>query len=106
VDGTLGSAVAGLRGCKVQPRAMTPRPVWNPDLDLPEDFPAQWAPVPDNQEFDNGFKAQWARFLTHVYRREAHPYDLVQGARGVQLAQLAHESARTGRRVAVPPLEL
>jgi predicted dehydrogenase len=106
VDGTLGSAVAGLRGCKVQPRAMTPRPVWNPDLDVPEDFPAQWAPVPDNQEFDNGFKAQWARFLTHVYRRAPHPYDLLEGARGVQLARLAKESARTGRRVAVPPLEL
>jgi predicted dehydrogenase len=106
VDGTLGSAVAGLCGCKVQPRAMTPRPVWNPDLDVPEDFPAQWAPVPDNQEYDNGFKAQWEQFLAHVYRREPYPYDLVEGARGVQLAQLAQESTRTGRRVPVPPLEI
>jgi predicted dehydrogenase len=106
VDGTLGSAVAGLRGCKVQPRAMTPRPVWNPDLDVPEDFPAQWASVPDNEEFDNGFKAQWEQFLTHVYRRDPYPHDLLEGARGVQLAQLARESARTGRRLPVPPLEL
>ena len=106
VDGTLGSAVAGLRGCRIQSRAMTPRPVWNPDLEVPEDFPAQWAPVPDNEVFDNGFKAQWEQFLTHVYGRTPYPYDLLDGARGVQLAHLARESERTGRRVAVPVLEL
>jgi predicted dehydrogenase len=106
VDGTLGSAVAGLRECRVQSRAMTPRPVWNPDLATPEDFPAQWAVVPDNAEFDNGFKAQWELFLTHVYRGTPFRYDLLAGARGVQLAELAVESSRTGRRVGVPPLEV
>jgi predicted dehydrogenase len=106
VDGTLGSAVAGLRGCVVQHRAATPRPVWNPDLEQPEDFLAQWAPVPDNALFDNGFKAQWEQYLTHVHRREPYPYDLLDGARGVQLASLANESAREGRRIAVPPLRL
>jgi predicted dehydrogenase len=106
VDGTHGSAVAGLRGCRVQERSMTPRPVWDPDLPSPHDFPAQWAEVPDNTVFDNGFKAQWELFLTHVYRREPLPYDLLDGAKGVQLAQLAMESARTGRRMPVPALEL
>jgi predicted dehydrogenase len=106
VDGTLGSAVAGLRECRVQSRAMTPRPVWNPDLATPEDFPAQWGVVPDNVEFDNGFKAQWELFLTHVYRGTPFGYDLLAGARGVQLAELAIESSRTGRRVGVPPLEV
>ena len=85
---------------------MTPRPVWNPDLEVPENFPAQWADVPDNEVFDNGFKAQWEQFLTHVYGRTPYPYDLLDGARGVQLAHLARESERTGRRVAVPVLEL
>ena len=106
VDGTHGSAVAGLRGCRVQERSMTPRPVWDPDLPSPHDFPAQWAEVPDNTVFDNGFKAQWELFLTHVYRGEPLPYDLLDGAKGVQLAQLALESARTGRRMPVPALEL
>jgi predicted dehydrogenase len=106
VDGTHGSAVAGLRGCRVQERSMTPRPVWDPDLPSPHDFPAQWAEVPDNTVFDNGFKAQWELFLTHVYRGEPLPYDLLDGAKGVQLAQLAMESARTGRRMPVPALEL
>jgi predicted dehydrogenase len=106
VDGTHGSAVAGLRGCRVQDRSMTPRPVWDPDLPSPHDFPAQWAQVPDNTVFDNGFKAQWELFLRHVYRREPLPYDLLDGARGVQLAQLALESARTGRRMPVPALGL
>ncbi len=105
VDGTEGSAVAGLRGCHVQHRATTPRPVWNPDLPVTEDFPAQWAAVPDNTAFDNGFKAQWELFLGHVVRGEPFPWDLVSGAKGVQLAELAYESSRTGSRVVVPELE-
>ena len=63
VDGTHGSAVAGLRHCRVQHRSATPKPVWNPDLPATEDFRAQWQEVPDNAEFDNGFKAQWELFL-------------------------------------------
>jgi predicted dehydrogenase len=106
VDGVLGSAVAGLRGCRVQDRAMTPRPVWNPDVGSADDFPAQWAEVPDNGEFDNGFKAQWELFLRHVHSGTPFPYDMLDGARGVQFAELALESAREGRRLTVPPLEL
>src|SRR5829696_3086492 len=66
VDGTEGSAVAGLRNCRIQHRAGTPKPVWNPDLPPTEDFRSQWQVVPDNEEFDNGFKAQWELFLRHV----------------------------------------
>src|SRR6185312_13073890 len=66
VDGTEGSAVAGLRRCRVQHRATTPKPVWNPDLPTPEPFREHWSEVPDNEEFDNGFKVQWEAFLRHV----------------------------------------
>src|SRR5262249_10741399 len=66
VDGTEGSAVAGLRGCVIQPYGATPRPVWNPDIDSPIDFRENWMTVPTNQVFDNGFKAQWELFLKHV----------------------------------------
>jgi predicted dehydrogenase len=105
VDGTLGSAVAGLRGCKVQARATTPRPVWDPDVPNPEDFLAQWTEVPDNRVFGNAFRAEWELFLQAAYEGTPFPYDFFDGARGVQLAHVALDSAREGRRLAVPPLD-
>jgi predicted dehydrogenase len=104
VDGTEGSAVAGLRNCRVQHRAVTPKPVWNPDLPATEDFRAQWAEVPDNEEFDNGFKVQWEAYLRHVVAGEPFRWDFLAGARGVQLAELGLRSAREGARLEVPEL--
>ncbi|QCX76721.1 1,5-anhydro-D-fructose reductase [Streptomyces sp. YIM 121038] len=104
VDGTEGSAVAGLRGCRVQHRAATPKPVWNPDLPSPHAFREQWQEVPDNGEFDNGFKAQWELFLRHVYADAPYHWDLLAGARGVQLAELGLRSAAEGRRIDVPEI--
>jgi predicted dehydrogenase len=92
VDGTKGSAMAGLRGCVMQPYGATPRPVWNPDLDSPIDFSANWMTVPTNQIFDNGFKVQWEMFLKHVVADTPFPYDLREGAKGVQLAELGLQS--------------
>jgi predicted dehydrogenase len=106
VDGTHGSAVAGLRRCRVQPRAATPRAVWNPDVPATEDFRGQWLEVPDNEEFDNAFKAQWELFLRHVAEDGPFPWDLLEGARGVQLAELGLRSAAEGRRLEVPVLEV
>ena len=106
VDGTNGSAVAGLRNCAVQPRVTTPMPVWNPDLPDPNDYRAQWADVPDNMIFDNGFKTQWELFLTAAAEGEPFAWDLAEGARGVQLANLALRSSAAGRRVDVPKLDL
>ncbi|MFI6236335.1 Gfo/Idh/MocA family protein [Micromonospora sp. NPDC050784] len=105
VDGTEGSAIAGLRNCRVQHRAVTPKPVWNPDLPATEDFRAQWAEVPDNEEFDNGFKVQWEAYLRHVVAGEPFRWDFLAGARGVQLAELGLRSAREGGRVEVPELQ-
>ncbi len=105
VDGTHGSAVAGLRQCRVQHRSTTPKPVWNPDLPATESFRDQWSVVPDNAGFDNGFRAQWELFLRHVVLDEPWSWDLLAGARGVQLAQLGLESSATGRRLNVPALE-
>ncbi|MBN1173698.1 MAG: Gfo/Idh/MocA family oxidoreductase [Micromonosporaceae bacterium] len=102
VDGTQGSAVAGLRNCRVQHRAQTPMPVWNPDLPVTESFRAQWCEVPANAEMLNGFRAQWEAFLRHVVDNEPFPWGFASGARGVQLAELALQSAREGRRIEVP----
>ncbi|MCK8676531.1 Gfo/Idh/MocA family protein [Streptomyces lichenis] len=106
VDGTHGSAVAGLRGCRAQHRSATPKPVWNPDLPVGHSFRDQWQEVPDNAEFDNGFKAQWELFLRHVVRDEPYHWDLLAGARGVQLAELGLKSSAEGRRHEVPELSL
>jgi predicted dehydrogenase len=99
VDGTEGSAVAGLHNCVAQHRAETPKPVWNPDLVEATRFRDQWHPVPDNATFDNGFKAQWEQFLRHVVGEGEHPYDFMAGARGVRLAEAGLQSSAEGRRI-------
>ncbi|MGD0479014.1 MAG: Gfo/Idh/MocA family oxidoreductase [Terracidiphilus sp.] len=104
VDGTAGSAVAGLRECKIQDRANTPRPVWNPDLPNPFEFRKLWATVPDNAESDNAFKVQWEMFLRHVAEDAPFPHDFFDGARGVQLAELAMTSWRERRWIDVPEI--
>ena len=106
VDGTDGSAVAGLRHCAVQHRVSTPLPVWNPDLPDPIDYQSQWTDVPDNMTFDNGFKAEWELFLKSAAEGRPFTWDLVEGARGVQLAGLALQSSAEGRRIVVPTLEV
>ena len=106
VDGTEGSAVAGLRDCAVQHRANAPRPVWNPDIPNETDFLSQWQPVPDNGVFGNGFRAQWELFLSHVVAGTPFRHDLLAGARGVQLAEIGIRSAAEGRRLDVPQLTL
>ena len=105
VDGTLGSAVAGLRECKTQARVTTPRPVWNPDIENPFRFREQWEDVPDNQVFDNGFKVQWEMFLRHVVEDAPFPHNFLEGARGVQLAELGLKSWHERRWIDVPELE-
>jgi predicted dehydrogenase len=106
VDGTLGSAVAGLSDCVVQPRQETPRPVWNPDEKQSIDFYAGWQPVPDHQVYDNGFKAQWELFIRHVAENAPYRYTLIEGAKGVQLVECALASWKERRWVDVPPLKL
>lgn len=87
VDGTHGSAVVGLRKCWVQSLGTTPKPVWNPDIPQPIDFFAGWQEVPDATTYDNAFKIQWELFLRHVVLDEPFPYDLMEGAKGVQFAE-------------------
>ncbi|MBV9228985.1 MAG: Gfo/Idh/MocA family oxidoreductase [Chloroflexi bacterium] len=104
VDGTLGSAVAGLRECKVQSRVNTPKPVWNPDVPNPIRFQDYWMDVPDNDEFDNGFKVQWELFLKHVVSDSPFRWTLAEGAKGVQLAELGLQSWAERRWLDVPKL--
>jgi len=104
VDGTLGSAVAGLTDCVIQPRAATPKPVWNPDVPKTIDFLATWQPVPPNVAYDNAFKVEWELFLRHVARGGPFRWNLLEGAKGVQLAELGLQSWRERRWIDVPEL--
>lgn len=105
VDGTLGSAVAGLTRCYSQSRVNTPRPVWNPDAGVTPDFRADWQEVPDNRTYPNAFKAEWELFLRHVCGEGEFPWNLLEAAKGVQLAELGYRSWHERRWLDVPPLE-
>ena len=106
VDGTHGSAVAGLQDVVTQQRMATPKPVWNPDVKQPIDFYAGWQPVPETQAFDNGFKLQWEAFIRHVAEDAPYKWDLVEGAKGVQLVECALRSWKERRWVDVPELKV
>jgi len=107
VDGTHGSAVAGLRRCFTQSRVNTPKPVWNPDIPQPIDFlaPESWQEVPDNAVPENAFKAQWELFLRHVAGEGGFRWNLLEGAKGVQLAEAGLKSWKARRWVDLPRLK-
>ena len=104
VDGTRGSAVAGLRDCWIQPYGATPRPVWNPDIANPLNFYDGWQKVPEQDTFDNAFKRQWELFLRHVVKDEPFRWDILQAAKGVQLAEAGLESWQKRAWVQIDPL--
>ncbi len=104
VDGSKGSAVAGLRECFIQHYGNTPRPVWNPDVPQPINFYEGWSKVPEQEVYDNAFKVQWELFLKHVVKDEPFPWDLREGAKGVQLAEKGLESWEKRCWVAVPEI--
>lgn len=106
VDGTHGSAVAGLHSCVSQQRVNTPKPVWNPDQPQTMNFFDDWEEVPDNTVFDNGFKVQWEEFLRHIAEDAPWSYSLLEGAKGVQLAELGVQSWKERRWLDVPALEV
>jgi predicted dehydrogenase len=106
VDGSAGSAVAGLRKCWIQPYNATPRPVWNPDIDSPLNFFDSWLPVPDQQVYENAFKVQWELFLKHIVTGEPFPWNLLEGAKGVQLAEKGIESWEKHRWLTIPELKI
>jgi predicted dehydrogenase len=104
VDGTHGSAVAGLRDCWTQHYGNTPRPTWNPDVPQSINFVEGWSKVPEQESYDNAFKVQWEMFLRHVVKDEPFRWSLKEGAKGVQLAELGLESWQKRAWVSIPEL--
>ncbi len=105
VDGTKGSAVAGLRDCYIQHYGNTPKPTWNPDIPQPINFFEGWAKVPEQEPFENAFKVQWELFLKHIVKGTPFPWDLHEGAKGVQLAEKGLESWKKRCWVTVPEIQ-
>src|SRR5262249_60272954 len=103
---TTGSGSAGLTRSWTQPRVNTPRPGWNPDVPQTMKFHSQWEEVPENITYDNGFKIQWEAFIRHVVADTPWKHDLVEGAKGVQLAELGLKSWAERRWLDVPKLEM
>jgi predicted dehydrogenase len=106
VDGTHGSAIAGLQKCWSQARVNTPRPQWNPDVPQPINFFATWSEVPDSATYENGFKAEWELFIRHLCEGAPFKWTLVEGAKGVQLAEAGLKSWKERRWIDIPPLEV
>src|SRR5438876_1486353 len=106
VDGTLGSAVAGLHRCFIQPAAATPKPFFSPEVPQPMNFAAQWQEMPEIEPFENGYRAGWELFLRHVAEGAPFPAPLIEGAKSVQLAEACHLSDRERRWVDIEPLRL
>ena len=104
VDGTEGSAVAGLRECYIQTYNATPKPVWNPDIPQPIEFFENWTRIPEQEPYGNAFKAEWELFLKHIYGNDQFPWNLMEGAKGVQLAQLGYESWEKKCWITIPEL--
>lgn len=107
VDGTHGSAVAGLMTCRTQSRVNTPKPVWSPDTPQPIDFFEGWEEIPDTQAYPNGFRAQWELFLRHVAGElPEFKWNLLAAAKGVQLAEAGLKSWAERRWIDLPKLEV
>ena len=92
VDGTNGTAVAGLQKCFYQNAGATPTCVWNPDAENPANYLDGWQEVQPGQKFENAFRIEWEFFLKHVIENEPFPWTFVEGAKGIQLADLALKS--------------
>ncbi|WP_339630887.1 Gfo/Idh/MocA family oxidoreductase [uncultured Sneathiella sp.] len=104
VNGTHGSAVAGLTDCRIQSRETTPKPVWNPDEKQKMNFFDDWQLIPEREPFNNAFKAQWELFLRHVVLDTPFRWTLMEACKGVQFAELALKSWDEKRFIDVPEL--
>ena len=105
VDGSKGSAIVGLRDVWTQHYGNTPRPVWNPDIPQPIDFFDGWQKVPEQEEYDNAFKIQWEMFLRHIAIDEPFRWNLLEGAKGVELAEMGLLSCEQRQWVNLTDLE-
>ena len=104
IDGTKGSAVAGAYACRVQDEADTPQQIVSVNVRQPHDFFAQWKELPLDPSPTNAYRIGWEQFIRHVAEGAPFPSPFIEGAKGVQLAELSHLSNRERRWIDVPAL--
>jgi len=93
IDGTAGSAIAGLHRCWIQTSAETPLVKhFNPDRDLGIDYRADWKEVAGRGSYINPYRMGWEKFLRHVADDAPLTNDFAAGLRDVQLAQACYRS--------------
>ncbi|MGY3460432.1 putative dehydrogenase [Bradyrhizobium sp. LM3.4] len=80
--------------------------MWNPDEKRLHDFYGDWQKLPDNVTYDNGFKEQWEMFIRHVYEDAPYKFTLLEGVKGVQLAECALKSWKERRWIDVAPIKV
>ena len=104
IDGTAASAVAGPFGCWTQAAEDAPAgPIASALREAPS-FLDGWSAVPMPTTPVNSYRAGWELFLRHVAEDAPFPNTLLEGAKGVQLAEAAYASDRERRWVDLPPL--
>jgi predicted dehydrogenase len=102
IDGTGGSAIAGLHRCWMQSNASTPLVQhFNPDRDLGFDYRADWKEVAGTGRHVNPYRIGWENFLRHVVDNAPLVSDLASGIRDVQLAQACYRSMTESKWVAL-----
>ena len=106
VDGTHGSAVAGLQDVVIQQRMATPKPVWNPDVKQTIDFYDGWQPVPETQASTTASSCSGRPSSATLCEGAPYKWDLLEGAKGVQLVECALRSWKERRWVDVPELKM
>jgi predicted dehydrogenase len=106
VDGSAGSAVCGLHRCFIQPTVATPKPFFDPERPQTMNFAEQWQEIPDNEQVQNGYRAGWELFLRHIAEDAPFASPLLEGAKGVQLAEACRQSHAERCWIDLPPLSL
>ena len=98
IDGTQGSANAGLHRCYVQTGAQTPHTAhFSVATDLNIDYRVKWTEVHDGVSPTNPYRVGWENFLRHVGTGAPMPADLAAGIRDVQFAQACYQSMKDAK---------
>jgi predicted dehydrogenase len=104
IDGTKGSAIAGLHRCWTLSNADTPKTAhFSIANDLNIDYRANWTEVTEGVSRMNPYRVGWENFLRHVVTGAPMQADLAAGIRDVQFAQACYQSMREAKWIDLAP---
>jgi predicted dehydrogenase len=98
IDGTHGSAIAGLHRCWTQTAGDTPRIAhFNVKEDIGADYRAGWREVPTAGPYQNPYRIGWEQFLRHVVAGAPLRSTFAAGIRDLALAEACARSMKEDR---------